>query len=219
MNNGWKKDYLRYKDFFLNVLNAYNQKPNLKKYLELSLSIITVLIFSVFAIKPTVLTIIELNKEITQKEKTSTVLKLKIKNLQAASNLMRSEAQNIEFINQAVPVTAKPEILIRQIESLSKESSLNVLGLSSSDVTLVGKASDVKKSKDLEALPENANGLPFTFSATGSYQNIFSFIQKIENLRRPIMIDSFVINSSVTDTGKILILTISGRVPFLLKNN
>ncbi len=50
MQTGWKKDYTRYKDFFLNVLNAYNNKPNLKIYLELFLSLTTIVAFSIFAI-------------------------------------------------------------------------------------------------------------------------------------------------------------------------
>lgn len=216
MAQGWKKDYFRYKDFFLNILSVYNAKPNLKVYLELILSLATIIVFSLFAIKPTILTIIDLNNEIKSKEETSAKLKQKIQNLQTASNLLQTEANNISYIDQAVPNKATAEVLVKQIESLSIESGLKILGFSASDITLVGKATDTKKAKEIENLPNNADELPFSFSATGTYTAIFSFLNKIEELRRPIRIDSFIINSNVTESGKTLIMTVTGRVPFLL---
>lgn len=216
MAQGWKKDYFRYKDFFLNVLRVYNTKPNLKIYLELLLSLTTIIVFALFAIKPTILTIIDLNNEIKAKQETSAKLKQKIKNLQTASNLLQTEAGNILYVDQAVPNKATAEVLVKQIEGLSIESGLKILGFSASDVTLNGKESESKKAKDTESLPNNANELPFSLSATGSYSSIFSFLSKTENLRRPIRIDSFIINSNTTEAGKTLVLTITGRVPFLL---
>lgn len=210
MKNNWKRDYKRYQGFFLNILSIYNSRPNLKTYSELLLSLSTVIVFALFAIKPTVLTIIELNKELKIKEETSTKLKQKIKNLQVISNLLQSESQNIEFIDQAVPVVPEPDIFIRQIEIISQENSISILGFSTSDVILFGKEIEGKKIQ---------SELPFTLSATGSYQNIYSFIAKLENLRRPIKFDSFVINSNRTEDGKVLVLTVTGSVPFLLKNN
>lgn len=217
MGSSWKKDYLRYKDFFLNVLNTYNQKPNLKIYLELILSITTITVFAFFAIKPTVLTIIELNKEINAKTVTSIALKQKIKNLQTASSVLQQESQNIQYINQAIPKHDDLEVLVRQVENLLTESSLQILGFSSSDIIIFGSKADVKKTSDVEKLSGDANELPFSFSASGSYPNILLFLTKIENLRRPIKIDSITINTNIVEDGKIIVLTVTGRAPFLLK--
>lgn len=217
MGSGWKKDYLRYKDFFLNVLNTYNQKPNLKIYLELILSLSTISIFAFFAIKPTILTIIELNKEIGAKITTSTALKQKIKNLKTASDILQQESQNIHFINQAVPKNDDLEVLVKQVENLLTESSLQILGFSSADIIIFGNKADVKKTSDVQKLSDDANELTFSFSASGSYQNILLFLTKIENLRRPIKIDSITINSSFVENGKVIVLIVTGRVPFLLK--
>lgn len=216
MATGWKRDYLRYKYFFLNVLVIYNQRPNLKIYLELILSLSTITIFAFFAIKPTILTILELNKEINAKQATTTILKQKIKNLQTANNVLQQEPQNIKVINESVPKSGQIEILVKQIENMTTESSLQVLSLSSSDVILLGNKTDTKKAQDLAKLVSDSSELPFNFSASGSYQNILLFLNKIENLRRPIKIDSIAINSNIKETEKIIVLTISGRTPFLL---
>jgi len=217
MNGSWKKDYLRYKDFFLNVLVAYKTKPNLRIYLELTLSIITVMVFAMFAIRPTILTIIDLNKEIKAKEETSKKLKQKVTNLQTASALMQQKSADIQYIYMAVPATGKPEQLISQIESLAINNSLKMVSFSTSEVLMVGKDLQVKKTKDFKGLSNNANELPFSVSLRGSYVDMYSFLNQIENVKRPIKIDSFVINSNVTDEGKILTLSVSGRVPYLLK--
>lgn len=214
MYTGWKRNYLRYRDFFLNIRSLYNTKPNLKIYLELILSIITVGIFAFFAIKPTVLTVIELEKQIKSKEETVVILKQKIKNLQIVSGLLQTKSQDIQYVEQAVPKTASPEVLVKQIEEISNKNSLKILGLSCLDVVLIGKEPDNKKTIASDVLAIGARELPFTFSATGSYQNIYSFINQIEALRRPVKIDSYTINSVVTETEKKIVLTISGRVPY-----
>lgn len=204
MAQGWRKDYLRYKGFFLDILAIYNSKPNLKTYLELILSLGTIMIFAVYAIKPTVLTIIELNNEIKSKENTVSLLIQKITNLKTASNILQKESQNLEFIENAVPSNADVEQLINQIEKIAVNNSVAIRNLSSSNVFLKGNSD-----KKIE------NELPLSFSITGNYQNLFQFLQTIETFRRPFKIDSFVFNSNITaDNEKFIVLTISGSVPY-----
>jgi len=212
---GWRSDYLRYKDFFLNVLRLYKNKPNFKIYLELILSLSAIVIFSIFAIRPTIITVSELNKEIKGKEETVAKLKEKIKNLQTASVNLQKESGRLPLITQAVPALASPEILVKQIETLVSQDGVTILRFSASDVLLVGKKEDIKKSKDFVSLSGDADELPFSISVTGPYQNLYSFLKSVENLRRPVKVDSFSITSSVTDLSKVLTLTITGRLPFL----
>ena len=204
MAQGWRKDYLRYKGFFLDILAIYNSRPNLKAYLELILSLGTIVIFSIYAIKPTVLTIVELNNEIKSKENTVLLLTQKISNLKIASNLLQKESQNLEIIDNAVPTGANVEQLVKQIEKIALDNSVAIRNFSSANIFLKGN-SDKKVESEL----------PVSFSITGNYQNLFQFLQTIENLRRPFRIDSFVFNSNITaDNEKFIVLTISGNVPY-----
>ena len=191
---GWKKDYLRYKDFFLNVLRLYKSKPNFKIYLELILSLSAMVIFSIFAIRPTIITIIGLNKEIRGKEETVVKLKQKIKNLQTASMTLQAEANRLPLIIQAVPNLASPEVFVKQIENIASQNGVIILKLSAS---------------------EEINELPFSISVTGHYASLSSFLKSVENLRRPVKFDSFAIISSVADLEKVLTLTITGKLPYL----
>jgi Tfp pilus assembly protein PilO len=64
-----------------------------------------------------------------------------------------------------------------------------------------------------------ASYLPFTFSVSGQYQNIIMFTKQIENLRRPILFDSYSYSSSVTESEKKITLTVTGRLPYLQNEN
>lgn len=207
MATGWKKDYFRYKDFFLNIATLYKVKPNLKKYLELIFSIFTIGLFAVFAIKPTVVTIIDLQKQIKEREETVIALNQKVRDLQAANTVLQSERNRLPIILQSVPDRSNPETLVRQIETLALQNSLTMTSFSLSDAVLIGAS---KK----EGISEE---LPFTITVTGGYQNLLSFSRSMQNLRRPVQIDSFAINSSLIENEKVLGLIISGRVPYLLE--
>lgn len=213
---GWKKDYFRYKDFFLNVLSQYKAKPNFRKYLELILSMVTIALFAIFAIRPTILTIIDLNKEIREKQETLSKLSQKIKDLQGGSNTLQVESTRLPIILQAVPDKASPEILIKHLETLAEQNSLKIMSIAASDAVLIGSDSYIKRSTEGKSLPDNASQLPFTITLTGDYSNLYSFVNNLQNLRRPVQIDSFAINSNFVENKKVLVLIISGRVPFTL---
>jgi Tfp pilus assembly protein PilO len=219
MATGWKKDYFRYKEFFLNVLNLYNTKPNLRIYLELTLSIFTIIIFAIFAIKPTILTVIELNNEIKSKTSLVQELNTKIKNLQTAGQILQTNASDLLYLEQALPDTAKPDNFVKQFEVLALESNVKIVGISSSDVIINGKSNDKKKSGDQSSIALNADELAFSISISGDYQSLINYLTKLESLRRPLKIDSIAINSTNTDNGKVISLLINGRTPYLNEKN
>lgn len=219
MAQGWKKDYTRYKSFFLNVLNAYNSKPNLKIYLELILSIVTITLFSIFAIKPTIITIVDVNNEIKGKEATIAKLDKKIKDLQTASSILQSQGQNLSLIDSAIPDSAELDQSIKKIENLSALNSVQITNLNSSEIVLKGIQDKKRKDNELANLPENPNELPLSFSVSGDYQNLFNFLTSVENLQRPLKIDTFIFNTSKSvEDKKLITLTISGRFPYIIKD-
>lgn len=215
MNNNWRKDYFRYKNYFTSIVALYNTKPNLKIYLELILSLTTIIVFSFFAIRPTILTIIELNKEIASKENTIQLLKIKVKDLQTASSVLQTNIEGIRIISQAVPESANQDTLIRQLESMADVNSLKIIGLTTFDIVLIGD--DEKKKNTNELVSKDSEELSFTLSLTGDFNEIFSFVKMIENLRRPVKIDIITVNTVTKDDNKEIVMTITGRVPFLKK--
>src|SRR4030042_3130394 len=151
---GWRDQYNRYKGYFLNIVNLYKQRADLRAFTEVILSITTITIFIVFALKPTALTIIALAKEINEKKETSAKLDQKISDLQEASLVYSQSQTAILSVNTAIPDGPQPDIISGQVVGLAGKNSVRVLGLSVGQVALIGKDSAAKKSTDLRPLPE-----------------------------------------------------------------
>lgn len=216
---GWRKSYLRYRTFFLNIYNIYKRRPDLKMFLEIILSLVTISAFGAFALRPTALTITQLLEEIDAKEETIEKMDTKIRNLQTAQNLYIQEQSRIALLDQAVPENPTPESFVRQMEGLASTRNVSVLGMSIGEVVLVGKKEEEKKSSDeLEPLPQNAGDVTFSISVQGGYAQLDTFFNDLNNLRRPLKIDSVNFNAAQTEEGQALVLVVQGRVPYLKEN-
>lgn len=214
---GWRKDYLRYKTYFLDIYNVYKQRKDLKMFLEFLLTLATVSFFAAFALKPTILTIIDLVREIKKKEETVIKMDTKIQNLQQAQILFTQESVRISLLKTTVPEKPEPDNFVRQIEGLAASHPITLLGVSINEITLLGEEKIRRKSDELEELPGNAGELSPSLSITGTYQGVLSFLSDLENMRRPIKIDTISILSSGVE-GQNLVLAVSGRTPYLKKD-
>ncbi len=213
---GWRSGYLRYKDYFLNIIAIYKQKQDLRMFLEILLSLGTISFFTAFALKPTVITIISLTREIKSKEETVAKLDTKIQNLTAARTILDSEAARLPLVESSIPSSPSPETFVRQIEGLATRNSVNLLGISIGQVTLLGKSSTPKKDEPgLTPLPEGASDVSFTLSVSGDYPALFSFLSNLEQLRRPIAVDNVGFSATKTEAEKVLVILVTGRVPYL----
>jgi hypothetical protein len=188
-------------------------------FLEIILSLTTISAFATFALRPTALTITQLLEEIDQKEETIQKMDTKIQNLQIAQNLYAQEQSKIALLDQAVPTNPAPEVYIRQLEGLASTRGVNVLGMSIGELTLVGEADKKKRGSDkLEPLPQDSGEVTFSISAQGTYQQLDTYFNDLNNLRRPPKIDSINFNAAKTEEGQTLVLIIQGRVPYLNQN-
>lgn len=216
MASAWKKNYGRYKRFFLRNADNYRKRQDLKAYLEVFLSLATIIIFAVFALRPTLLAIAKLIKEIEVREETIKTMDSKIQNLAKAQDLYSRQKDNIQLLETSIPKNPLPDAFVRQIEGISLEQAVSVTSMSIGETTLLGE-SDQKTAddKELAPLPKEVEGMPFSVSVTADYQSLINFLSSVESLRRPVKIDSVSLSSSLTDEGKILILFFNGRSPFL----
>lgn len=211
---GWRESYYRYRGFFLNIAALYKKKADLRAFLEIVLSITAVIVFLLFALKPTALTIINLLQQINERKQTLAGLTQKVADLETVNNVLDQDQNLIPSIDAAVPTVPNPDILSKQVEGLASKDAVNILGISVSQVTLFGNIS-AKKLTGVAPLPEGANEMPFSISVQGPYTNLISFITDFENLGLAARIDNLTITSSLTDKGRVIVAVISGRVPFL----
>lgn len=213
---GWRKNYYRYKGYFLNIYEVYKRRPDLKVFLELLLTLATISFFLVFALRPTVLAIVELTRDIRAKEETISKMDTKIQNLQTAQRNYVAQNANLELLETAIPNNPQPDLAVRQLEGLANNSGVAILGLNMGEAVLVGTLSDrQKKANDLESLPQDAAGVAFSISVTGPYPSLQNFLSNLNNMRRPAKIDSLNINSSQIAGGAVLVIIVNGRLPYI----
>ena len=211
---GWRKNYIRYKGFFLNILEVYKNRKDVRMFLELLLSLTSITFFSVFALRPTLLTIAQLLKDIKLKEESLAIMDQKIQDLSNANTLAEKESTKILKLATSVPDFPNPDSIIRQIESLSVTHSLTLQGLTIDEASILGERS-LENNSDLEPMPEGSKGLRFSFSVRGSFEQVSAFINDIQNLGRPVKTDNITINSFPSETESSLVLVLEGRVPYL----
>lgn len=212
---GWRNQYTRYREFYLNILNLYKQKADLRAFLEIILSLSTITIFAVFALKPTALTIIALVKEINEKKETLAALTLKVNNLEIAGDVYVQNQDVVPIINSAIGTLPSPEEISKQSLALGGQTGVEILGLSVGEVILIGATPTKKGRSEFKPLPENAHEMPFSVSVRGEYSSLVDFINKFENLRITSKVDILGINSSTTADGQVIVAVISGRIPYI----
>lgn len=215
MGPTWRRQYIRYKSFFLNVVEHYKARKDVKAYLEILLSLATISIFAIFALRPTLITIAELIGQIESKKETVAVVDEKINNLIKAQTLYDIERRRVQLIETAIPRNPTPEGFVRQLEAVAGKNAANTLSMSMGETVLFGQEKPKQEQgQELEPLPGESGELSLSVSTTSDYGSLTNYLSDLENLRRPIKIDKLSFTSSETETGRILVLLVSGRVSY-----
>ena len=214
MNSNWKTNYVRYRNLFLNLVGQYRKREDTKVYLELFLTLATICIFAVFALRPTLLTISTLIKEIESKKLTIEQMDNKIEDIISAQRVYDQNRQNINLLTIAVPANADPEIILRQIEGAITETQVGVDQLKLDEMIVLSEPSNVSETADdLSFVNEKIN---LSISTTADYTNLYNLITTLEELRRPFNIKKVNFSSS-TPRGEAtgLMLSVEIEIPVL----
>lgn len=220
MNPGWRSNYARYRSYFLNVVNQYKERADIKVYLEILLSLATISIFSVFALRPTLITIAGLIKEIETKKQTIEMIDTKIRKISQAQIAYDQQRIGVNLLLTAIPVKPSPDVYIRQIEGVSLDNQLPISSINVDEVFVLGSSDQVNKKSDrLEEMPLNSSGLPVSISFKSDplgYSKIYQSIKKIESLRQIVKIDSVTFNADEDDeSGRVIVTSINARLPYI----
>ena len=165
---------------------------------------ISVLIF--FAIKPTVETILVLQKRLTDSNEVLQKVTQKANNLSLARKNYDNLDQNIkDKISAGIPDTVSLKSIIQTLEQAAKAHEASVSALQIQPLVINTK----NDSNQIGSLSE----ISFTFNTEGNYQNLISLLQDLKNSSRLISIDS--LSLSKAGDSKALILSLSGKAYYL----
>lgn len=194
-----------YSRYFVDLGKIYQTKKG-RVYTGIIFSLITIIFFIIFAIRPTLITIAQLIKQTKDQKLVITELDKKINNLAEAQNNYLTVSDDLNLIEEALPPKANLPLLARQIEVLARQAGINIVNLRFNNINLL-QTNGVKGEK-VEIL--------FSFNGLGDYQNLKNFLSSLTSLRRVILIQAFSFQSG-KEGSNILSLNINGKAWFMEK--
>jgi type II secretory pathway pseudopilin PulG len=207
----WHEEYELYRKYVHNISRFYKQHEQIKAYVELALSLVAIIIFLAFAIRPTAVTITEKVKELQSKQEVITKLNAKIDSLSTADSLLREEKETLDMLEVAIPDGSAPEEFIIQVDALARRNNTELEGMSIEDTQILGTKVTTNEEGVETAVLGTIEWFPFTIVTSGPYEDLVRFGDSLENLRRPMKINSAAMDESLTGELK---LTVTGEIPY-----
>lgn len=181
-------------------LDPMMKASKVRAYFMLILSFFTMAFFGFFAIRPTLRTIAQLNREIIDSKELDQKLTDKITALAQVQSDYELIRGAIPALNLALPQTAEFPSLVLAIEEIARISSASISGLTfdSLQIASVSAKEPNKSPKDIF----------FTASFTGRYEQLLQALQLLSTSKRIIRYDSVSFGKS-SGTSGIITMSIS----------
>ncbi len=180
------------------VLLDFYQKPIARVSIELILSVLVVILFAIFAIRPTLMTMAELVKEIEDKKELSEQMNLKLASLATAQEQYALHQSQFYLLEEAIPRRLDVVKSLKKLEKLAGEEQLVINMMSVSAMPeLVKEESLSNDFKDYQR-----EFLPINVEVIGSYLQIREFVEKIMNIRQVVIVDQVIVER-MTETDNL----------------
>lgn len=169
-------------------LNAYKRLPPITKskktasYFTITVSLLTLSFFGLFAIRPTLVTAITLIKNVSDLKKINIEYENKIGSIIKAQSEFEKIRDNLPLVENAIPTTPIFNKLANGLEKFAQSSNLAITQLQIDNVPISKLPSSSKLQK-----------FGFNLIATGDYPGTLSFVQHLINWKRIVTISSLEI--------------------------
>src|SRR3989344_1764555 len=167
----------RYSRYYTYVRPALKNKF-VRTYSSLVFSLIAVTIFTLYALRPTIQTIVSLNKSISQQKETLVQIKNKINNLtQGRSNYENLSPGVREKLTQIIPNNPSLPGLINQLNISAAISEASLSGLQFESIELENSNKPLNKKPEIKEVV-------FTLTARGDYSKLVQFLEELQKMNR-----------------------------------
>ncbi len=184
----YRTEYQRYRQYYTNLKKFY-QQPVAKVSFFVLLSFFTVAFFSVAAIRPTVVTISQLIRDIEDKRKINDALGTKIKALDGIQAAILGVKNDLPLIFEALPEDAALGRLMQELEYSAQQT----------EVILVSVRFQPVKIPDPTLLRGGqAQAVSFSVSVGGSWENVNRFLEKLARIGRVLAFKQMELLSGAT---------------------
>lgn len=185
--------------------------PIVRSYFSVVASLILTAIFLIFALSPTLTTILGLIKKIDDQKKTINSMDQKIDALISAQDSYSSFQPRLPSLTSALPETASPETVIDAVYTAASASAVTVNALQFSEIPVSTDSGVRTESKDPLSKKTPLNYFDISLVVSGNSEKIEAFLEKVEQMPRMIKIMNLSFGS------KKGIVTVSAKSYFLPK--
>lgn len=192
------------------TLNDFYHKPIAQVSLELFLTVGAVIFFAVFAIRPTIVTISELQAEIEDKQELDEDLSAKITALSSVQQQYLNLQDRLPILDDALPNQANLRRTVKVIERLASEQQLVIETMRVPEIPPEVPI-DVANTdpEDLQRI-----GFPVVITVAGDYTSIRNFVEAMRQIRRSVLIDTITFAIQEEKGQRQLSATINVSVQF-----
>lgn len=201
-----KNDYQASRRYFVSI-KRITQTTKIRSFTWLSVTIFTITFFLIVAIRPTLVTIAKLNKEIKDKTQASKELQKKIDSIVAAQDIYARNSDNLTLLDEAFPEKSEFPRLAFFFEQIATSSGVVLKNLGFERIEDVNlKAKDTSSSL---ALPLN-----FSVLTNSDYLKLKAFLKESESSRRILKIEAATFSLIKKEDSFELQLSITGQASF-----
>ena len=186
---------------YFTYIKPITRLPIIKTYGSTIFTLIIIVIFIFFAIKPTVETILVLQKKLAETSQVLEAVNKKANDLSQGKQNYDSLDPNIKSkIAEAIPDTVTFRSITQELEQTAKLHEASVSALQIQPIVI-----DAKSDNTVGTLSE----IDFTFNVEGAYAQLIALLQDLRLSSRLISIDS--LSLSKVSEGSGLIMSITGK--------
>lgn len=190
-----------------NILDNFYHNPIAVVSFELFLSISVVIFFAVFAIRPTLLTMADLTKEIEDKRKLDTQMAQKVAALGTAQAQYLNIESRVFVLDEVLPRGGDIVNTLKIIEKIASDNDLII-----TNMTLLELPIDPPDETPLTELERQS--MPIQMTMVGSYSSIRSFVEGLRNSRRSFVMERITFSTEDNRGQKSLEATLLVSAPY-----
>src|SRR3989344_6125119 len=179
-----KSESLKYRRYY-RALEEAAQKPQTQAYSGAVFSFLAVSLFRLYAILPTMRTVLFLRRDIADKTRVNTQMEEKITALIEAQAAYEAAGEQLELVGQAIPTTPQAVELAVQLRNLARITGASISAVQIAAVPLVTEAATVSATV---APPQS--DYPVSVTIVGSFPAIQSFLEGLISMRRIVLLES-----------------------------
>lgn len=172
-----------------------------QKFTTILLTILTLSFFGIFAINPTISTIVKLRKELEDNKFVDNKLTEKIQNISTLQKKYTILQNDIPLILAAIPQSPEVPLLAAQVQGVAKNSNVLIQNFQTFEVEIQEKS-----------LPRNYSSFSFALSVDGSYNDLYKFLSSLSNMQRVVSLE--LLSLTKKSGSNLLQLSVKGRAFF-----